>query len=119
MAKSAKRQRESDDDAEDFSDLENDSSLEVWGKGRASTKEDMSEDDNEGNDDDEDEDSVDKQNEIQRDAEMADLEKEYMDLKNQEQYNVHEKMVNFCARQHEGAPDMASKLFENLFGVRS
>lgn len=34
-------------------------------------------------------------------------------------YNVHEKIVNFMAPQPMSLPAMASKLFENLFGLKT
>ncbi|CAI0552029.1 unnamed protein product [Linum tenue] len=34
-------------------------------------------------------------------------------------YNVHEKIVNFMAKRPEDIPDMAPKLFENLFGLKT
>ncbi|KAI4356665.1 hypothetical protein L6164_000669 [Bauhinia variegata] len=34
-------------------------------------------------------------------------------------YNVHEKIVNFMASEPRNDPDMASKLFQNLFGLKT
>ncbi|KAB2595318.1 protein AATF-like [Pyrus ussuriensis x Pyrus communis] len=44
-----------------------------------------------------------------KDAEMEELEKEYMNLRHQEQYNVYEKIVNFMAPE---------TMVNNLFGLK-